>query len=129
MDLDPRYFTKIVEYLCLLKTWNMNDKNEDRNKDKSLALPKMTNCDEQKVMDLYIDFFCLRQNKDGHPNVTSAGTSTAALSVDQNKVPTYDALLNTFKKEQQAPTLVKKNLDDMEEKFVAEEGIVSLFIE
>eukprot|EP01083_Nonionella_stella_P028897 79641_1 len=114
-----------MEYLYLIKVQKMKGNNVSNNNVKLPGLPKMTNDYEQKVMDLYIAFFCLGQNKQAYPNVTS--TSAAASSTDQNNASSYDDLLDAFKKEQQALTQADKSLDDMEEKLVAEEDFVSFF--
>jgi hypothetical protein len=127
LDLDPCYFTKIMEYLYMIKVQKTKGNNVNDNNVKLPGLPKMANDYEQKVMDLYIAFFCLGKNKQGHPNVTNASTSAEASSTDQNNTSSYDDLLNAFKKEQQALTQADKSLDDMEEKLVAEEDFVSFF--
>jgi hypothetical protein len=123
LDLDPLYFTKIMEYLYVIKIQKAQSQYNDE--DKIPTLPKIMNDNEQKVLNLYIDFFCLKENKKECCNITN----TAASSIDQNEVSSYDNLIDTFKKEQQALVAVKMSLDEMEKNLVAEEEFVSFFVD
>ena len=118
MDLDARYFKKIVEYLHLLKA------DGEINQGTRPDWPKLSNRNEQKVLELYIDFFRLNTADKG--DCTSSSTVKPVKTNDE-RTESYDDLLDVVKNEAQELEKVEKNLDKMQKKLDEEEEFVSFF--
>ena len=114
LDLDVRCFKKIMEYLHLMKT---NEKEVSN-------WPKLTNKTQQKILNLYIDFLCLRQGTDKQNN--SHNPSIVQQSNKRNNGGTVSCQ-DLLENEAQLLDEAKKNLDKMEKDLAEEEECVSFF--
>ena len=146
-DIDPFYFKKVVEYLYRVKahqegsTADMSEEEHDLH----AAVVKdmfVDNKEGRKVFDLYIDFFRLgpeevKKERDHNttssgkkkkmPTPTISGPDASNQKQEEAKMPSYNDLLDAFKKEEKELKLVETKLDEMDSKIMNDETFVSYF--
>ena len=132
LDLDARYFKKIVEHLSLM--------NENKDGDRSdLNWPTFSDEDEQKTLDLYIDLFHLRGGRSDNDHETEDDDDKPddkEQNKEQAKEEKYDEpkaakcykdLVDALNHEEQDLNLIENGLDEMEKDIIEEEQFVSFF--
>lgn len=105
MDVDAYVFKKILEYLYMVKI--------------SDDIPPLPSVDEDKqaVFDAYVDFFALRAATDD----SSEGDTKQSNEVD------FESSSCSTKDQKALITVMKRKLDEMEQKLEAEESFVASF--
>ena len=127
IDMDVRYFKKIVEHLHLMRTSKDDDDKEEVPLDN---WPKLPNETEQWRLELYLDLFRLRKEK----NSTHTSSISNASEASNNKkkkhkqgTVSYEEMLDVIKIEESELDVVEKKLDEMEKDQKEEEDFVSFF--
>ena len=127
IDMDARYFKKIVEHLELMET------NKDGRAEEVPNWPKLPNATEQRVLELYLDLFHLSNSKVKKCNSICLSSNTTIENEPCIKGnngegdESFEDLLVVVKKEAHELDTVEKSLDAMELDFKEEEDFVMLF--
>ena len=109
MDVEPRYFVKIIK--------KVNEKDH-KNDEKLPELVKFDSDHDQKVFNKYANFFFrLHMNKDIEDSVFSIGQEVSANENEKENgvIMSYKELLDTFTREEEELKKVEKKLDEIEE--------------
>lgn len=125
MDVDPRHFEKIVEYLYSIRVHQEDGK---KTKSKVPELPRFEDFREQKVFDLYVEFFRLKQGGNKDCGQLFSASDKAVVGETKEEGPmSYKDLLVVFKNEEKELEKAEKRLDEMEEALSKEQDFVSYF--
>ena len=120
LDMDVRYFKKIMDHLHSMKT------SKEGNDDEILNWPRLSDKHEQNILDLYIDLFHLR--KAGNSNNSHQPSSLdKATNSNNDEGESYVDLPEAVENEAKELDEVEKTLDDMEKELEEEEEFVSFF--
>jgi hypothetical protein len=122
LDVDPKSFKKIIDYLYMIKL--------------SLSLsgdkPQLkTSIDEKETIGIYIDFFGLKNELNYKeslirtPSCSSHGKGLLAKKTQENSV--YEKVFNCIEKENQVLVKLEQDLDKCE-KHMGEESYIESFI-
>ena len=127
LDMDIRYFKKIVDHLHSMVLGKDND-----NKNNQVSnWPKLSDETEQKMLELYIDLFHLRQEAPGttKDNSTRPSIAKKPKNNNNNEGPSESCqdLLEAVKNEAQELDDVEEKLKKMEKDIEEEEEFVSFF--
>ena len=110
IDMDARYFKKIMEHLHLMTT-----SKDDGHAEEVSNWPKLPNTTEQCTLELYLDLFRLRDNKaDSKCNSICPSSSIAKKLNDDNNdegAESFEDLLDVVNNETQQLNAVEKNLE------------------